>query len=590
MVKPWSLILSLASAEPVFGPKDKVEIKLNPEPLKTSADVLDFPDHFSLLRNGDDFKLSADIRVDGGLKTCGFFNSRLSVDFDGDTVSEFHVTPSGHVLTRSFDNGNAIHFSHLVQLALCNGNIKSCVLTAEQMSIEDLQFDVTFGGLEMTDSGKEVKVDFSCDEVIRDKSTFLHVWKEGQIQVSAEDTVLDSSDDALQTVASCNLTDLSPAVEMAEFLIGSFKKISQVSDGIAELQISGKELIAFGGKNIHGESIRCDALQMTDLSDPPTILKKYSATTKETIEFSYPTTYAKVSFDNTKFVRGMNYLQRGESTEISCDFDGFPLPTPKLVADGHEIKSNSFKIEDDASITCEAGKFSDTAYVNVFYLEEDSVELTLMQDPEEIYEGDIIELICHAHGTPLPDFSFYRSEKKLSKDDHHHYHAVVRAGNYSCTAGLDDFGIEYESNIVEIIPKIRPTADGDSLGMSSGLKIGIFILCIILLIIILLVIDFFVYKEKGLTNEALLKFNCICCNRDAVPKQQDEENPEEEIIVNDNHEDEVLSTENEEATPEVDPEVASTTSSSKQTVIANTEQQLAVSEQDTDTKPKENTE
>lgn len=75
-----------------------------------------------------------------------------------------------------------------------------------------------------------------------------------------------------------------------------------------------------------------------------------------------------------------------------------------------------------------------------------------------------------------------------------------------------------------------------------------------------------------------------------MPKQQDEENPEEGKIVNDNHEDEVLSTENEEATPEVDPEVASTTSSSKQTVIANTEQQLSVSEQDTDTKPKENTE
>ena len=92
------------------------------------------------------------------------------MDFDGDTVSEFHVTPSGHVLTRSFDNGNTIHFSHLVQLALCNGNIKSCVLTTEQMSIEDLQFDVTFGGLEMTDSGKEVKLDFSCDEVIRNES------------------------------------------------------------------------------------------------------------------------------------------------------------------------------------------------------------------------------------------------------------------------------------------------------------------------------------------------------------------------------------------------------------------------------------
>ena len=66
------------------------------------------------------------------------------------------------------------------------------------------------------------------------------------------------------------------------------------------------------------------------------------------------------------------------------------------------------KIEDDASITCEAGNFADTAYVNVYYLQEDSIELTLMQDPEEIYEGDIIELACHAHGSPLPDFTFYR--------------------------------------------------------------------------------------------------------------------------------------------------------------------------------------
>ena len=139
----------------------------------------------------------------------------------------------------------------------------------------------------------------------RDSSTYLHVWKEGQIQVTAGLTTLDSSDDAVQTVATCNLTDLSPAVEMATFLIGDFKKISQVKNGIAELRISGMELITFGGKNIHGKNIQCEAIQMTDLSDPPTLLKKYRATTKETIAFSYPTTFAKVSFENTKFVRGM---------------------------------------------------------------------------------------------------------------------------------------------------------------------------------------------------------------------------------------------------------------------------------------------
>lgn len=131
------------------------------------------PDRFSLVRDGDDFQIFADIRVDGGLKTCGLFNSRLSVDFDGDTVSEFHITPSGHVLTRSFDNGNAIHFSHLVSLPLCRGNIKTCVLTSEQMRIEDLKFDVSFAGFKMGDSGKQIKLDFSCDDVIRKESLIL---------------------------------------------------------------------------------------------------------------------------------------------------------------------------------------------------------------------------------------------------------------------------------------------------------------------------------------------------------------------------------------------------------------------------------
>jgi len=146
---------------------------------------------------------------------------------------------------------------------------------------------------------------FSLLTLQRDISTYLYVWNEGQIKITAGLATIDSSDDALQTVATCNLTDLSPAVEMATFLIGDFKKILQVTNGIAELQISGKELISFGGKNIHGKNIQCEGIQMTDLSQPPTFLKKYRATTKETISFSYPTTYAKVSFDNTKFVRGM---------------------------------------------------------------------------------------------------------------------------------------------------------------------------------------------------------------------------------------------------------------------------------------------
>ena len=92
---------------------------------------------------------------------------------------------------------------------------------------------------------------------------------------------------------------------MATFIIGDFKKISQVNNNIAELEISGMELISFGGKNIHGKTIQCEAIQMTDLSEPPTLLKKYRATTTGTIAFTYPTTFAKVSFDNTKFVRGM---------------------------------------------------------------------------------------------------------------------------------------------------------------------------------------------------------------------------------------------------------------------------------------------
>jgi len=58
----------------------------------------------------------------------------------------------------------------MVLLGLCNGNIKSCVLTSENMSIEDLMFDVSFKGLNMADSGKEIKLDFSCDDIIRKES------------------------------------------------------------------------------------------------------------------------------------------------------------------------------------------------------------------------------------------------------------------------------------------------------------------------------------------------------------------------------------------------------------------------------------
>ena len=64
------------------------------------------------------------------------------------------------------------------------------------------------------------------------------------------------------------------------------------------------------------------------------------------------------------------------------------------------------------------------------------------------------------------------ADKKLSEDDYHHYHGAVRAGNYSCAAALDDFGLEYGSNVIEIIPKVRADGSSRSLGLSAGYKIG----------------------------------------------------------------------------------------------------------------------
>ena len=63
----------------------------------------------------------------------------------------------------------------------------------------------------------------------------------------------------------------------------------------------------------------------------------------------------------------------------------------------------------------------------------------------------------------------------MSEDDHHHYQAAVRAGNYSCAASLDDFGLEYRSNVIEIIPKMRPDGSSEVLGLSAGHKIGRFL-------------------------------------------------------------------------------------------------------------------
>lgn len=93
-----------------------------------------------------------------------------------------------------------------------------------------------------------------------------------------------------------------------------------------------------------------------------------------------------------------------------------------------------------------------------------------------------------------------------------------------------------------------------------------------MLVIVLLIIDFFVYKENGLTNEALVKLNCYCLNRDAVPNKEenDEENPEQGNIVKDSHDDDVISLKSLKK-PEVDPDAGSTTSSSKDTIIEQTQ-------------------
>ena len=69
--------------------------------------------------------------------------------------------------------------------------------------------------------------------------------------------------------------------------------------------------------------------------------------------------------------------------------------------------------------------------------------------------------------------SNFLAEKKLSEDDHHHYQGAVRAGNYSCAAALDDFGLAYGSNVIEIILKVRADGATKSLGLSAGYKIGL---------------------------------------------------------------------------------------------------------------------
>ena len=50
--------------------------------------------------------------------------------------------------------------------------------------------------------------------------------------------------------------------------------------------------------------------------------------------------WSKNQYFNSNLYQFCSYLQKGESTKISCEFDGFPKPSPRLAVDGHEVKSN----------------------------------------------------------------------------------------------------------------------------------------------------------------------------------------------------------------------------------------------------------
>ena len=114
----------------------------------------------------------------------------------------------------------------------------------------------------MDDSGKEISLQWNCDTELEIQPTILEVWQEGELTQSIGTTDL-SSDMNATIVAACAMQNELPKANDITFSIGGFEQVVEVDEnGTAQLNVTGSDLLQYGGKNIHDQPITCSASQI----------------------------------------------------------------------------------------------------------------------------------------------------------------------------------------------------------------------------------------------------------------------------------------------------------------------------------------
>lgn len=175
------------------------------------------------------------------------------------------VVDEGLFKYRPFDTMPESILSADITMNNCTGkaaaNGVECTLPTDG-SVEDFDYSVELTGLTIEDSGKAVGLVWNCDSEVLPIETTLEVWQQGEIAQSVNTTELSSDMDPT-VVASCSVSGELPKVQQITFNIGDFEQDVAVDEnGVAQLNVTGAELLRFGGANIHARAIECHATQV----------------------------------------------------------------------------------------------------------------------------------------------------------------------------------------------------------------------------------------------------------------------------------------------------------------------------------------
>lgn len=440
----------------------------------------------SLLKSGETFKIESQIRVPEGIaKMCGKWPLTVAVELDDIRVMEGSVS-DGMYNFRIF-NTMPGSLDGEISISNCNGKAAldgaSCTLAGE----EDFDYSVELTGLTVEDSEKTIGVDWNCDNEMLSVETILEVWQQGEIAQSVNTTELSSDMDAT-LVASCSVSGELPKVEQITFNIGQFKQDILVDEnGMAQLNVSGSELLQFGGANIHAHAIECSA---TQISGSGVSLATYDISSAETVQFSYPTSYAQIRVANAVEFNSKSYLAKGSTVSVSCETDGFPVPVKTLTANGNAL-DETIVLTEKTEFKCVAAGKQDIKNMDIFFLEDVVINHDGQSNAEDvIYENSDVKFSCDAISNPAASFALQKDGDVISDHGEREHSVKVLSGIYSCAASLDAvFGLGIVESAGTMINAEPAPEEG------SGNTIMIVVIVIICLCLIG-AIGFVVWKKR----------------------------------------------------------------------------------------------